>query len=152
VSTFIDEGRAAGAVLVHCYAGVSRSAALVAAHLMTRLGLSLTEAMARVRAARPEADPNPGFVAQLRRLEGRLRTPPGNGAPLRADEPGEPGAEGAAAPGLAAGPVGESMEMLKRAALERMAELFRQRGVYVGGAGGAPWPGRPDPCEARGGG
>jgi len=60
-----------GAVLVHCYAGQSRSAALVAAHLMLAGGLTLGGALEAVRAGRPAACPNLGFIAQLKRLERR---------------------------------------------------------------------------------
>ena len=53
-------------MLVHCYAGQSRSAALVIAHLLAAApGLGLAEAWAAVRAARPCARPNPGFLRQL---------------------------------------------------------------------------------------
>ena len=54
-----------GRVLVHCFAGQSRSAALTMAYLMAREGLGLLDAWAVARAARPCARPNPGFLAQL---------------------------------------------------------------------------------------
>lgn len=63
---FIAEARAAGGrVLVHCFAGQSRSAALLIGHLMASQRLGLLEAWAQVRAARPVARPNAGFLAQL---------------------------------------------------------------------------------------
>lgn len=58
-----------GSVLVHCYHGVSRSAAIVAAYLMRAHKLSLDSALGRVRAHRPCASPNDGFLAQLRLFE-----------------------------------------------------------------------------------
>jgi protein-tyrosine phosphatase len=61
-----DENRAC---LVHCAFGVSRSAAVCAAWLITRRHLSLQQAMEQIRVARPEASPNMGFVAGLRALE-----------------------------------------------------------------------------------
>lgn len=66
-NAFIAAARSrGGAVLVHCYAGQSRSAALVIAHLVAaRPGLGLMEAWALVRAARPCAQPNSGFLRQL---------------------------------------------------------------------------------------
>lgn len=54
-----------GAVLVHCYAGQSRSAALVIAHLITSQGLCLMDAWALTRRGRPCAQPNSGFLRQL---------------------------------------------------------------------------------------
>ncbi len=71
VSAFVAL-HAAGCLVV-CAAGVSRSCALVAAHLMLREEASLREALGRVRAARPVARPNRGFLEQLLRLELRLR-------------------------------------------------------------------------------
>jgi hypothetical protein len=62
-----------GGVYVHCYAGVSRSATLVIAYLMCHRGLSLIEAMRRVRRARPVICPNTGFMEQLAVYEDRLK-------------------------------------------------------------------------------
>lgn len=64
-NAFIAEGRAAGGVLVHCYAGQSRSAALVMAYLMAAEGRDMVTAWAAVRKARPQARPNSGFLRQL---------------------------------------------------------------------------------------
>ncbi|EFN57172.1 hypothetical protein CHLNCDRAFT_30542 [Chlorella variabilis] len=57
--------RCGGSVLVHCYAGQSRSAALVIAHLIASQGLGLMDAWAATRRARPCAQPNSGFLRQL---------------------------------------------------------------------------------------
>ena len=54
-----------GKVLVHCYAGVSRSATAVAAYLMTKRGMSPDEALTHMRDRRPCVSPNPGFLRQL---------------------------------------------------------------------------------------
>ena len=62
----LDAGRS---VLVHCTAGVSRSSAVIVAFFISRLGMSYDAALARVRAARPWARPNPGFERQLLRFE-----------------------------------------------------------------------------------
>ncbi|XP_077389843.1 dual specificity protein phosphatase 22-B-like [Festucalex cinctus] len=51
--------------LVHCVAGVSRSVTLVVAYIMTVTGLGWVESLAAVRAARPRAGPNLGFLRQL---------------------------------------------------------------------------------------
>lgn len=66
---FIEEGRRAGGVLVHCLAGQSRSAALIAAHLVAGEGLTLSDALRVLRTARPCAAPNAGFMHQLAELE-----------------------------------------------------------------------------------
>ena len=57
-------------VLVHCGAGVSRSASVLAALLMrpSELGCSYPQALALIRAARPIVGPNPGFSQQLREI------------------------------------------------------------------------------------
>jgi atypical dual specificity phosphatase len=62
-----------GAVLVHCVAGVSRSASVVAAYLVAHHGLSLADAMARVKRARPVAHPNAGFWRALVNIEREAR-------------------------------------------------------------------------------
>jgi len=66
-------------VLVHCFAGQSRSVALVLAYLVMERGLRQEEALALVRKARPGAAPNAGFMRQLGAL-GRPREPGAAGA------------------------------------------------------------------------
>jgi len=58
-----------GACLVHCAFGVSRSAAVCAAWLISRRHFSLPQALETIRQARPGASPNIGFIAGLRALE-----------------------------------------------------------------------------------
>ena len=55
-----------------CAAGVSRSSYANCATLMATLFLTYDQALALIRASRPQASPNVGFEAQLRRLEQRL--------------------------------------------------------------------------------
>ncbi|KAL3907898.1 MAG: hypothetical protein SGPRY_010007 [Prymnesium sp.] len=62
------------AVLVHCHSGVSRSAAIVLAYLMSTFGITLREALRVVRDARPSVSPNAGFEKQLVRYEMSLKT------------------------------------------------------------------------------
>lgn len=52
-------------VLVHCRAGISRSATIIAHHLMQAHGIADDVALERVRKKR-EVDPNQGFRWQLR--------------------------------------------------------------------------------------
>ncbi|KAF7360215.1 hypothetical protein MVEN_00750300 [Mycena venus] len=58
----LDKGRG---VLVHCQAGMSRSATIVAAYLMYTKNIDTQAALDIIRQARPTIDPNPGFLQQL---------------------------------------------------------------------------------------
>ncbi|XP_041793658.1 dual specificity protein phosphatase 18 [Chelmon rostratus] len=62
-----------GRTLVHCNAGVSRSATLCMAYLMKHCGVTLLEAHRWVRTCRPVVRPNDGFWKQLVRYEMELR-------------------------------------------------------------------------------
>jgi|UniRef100_A0A6T2E1Q0 protein-tyrosine phosphatase len=59
-------------VLVHCFAGLSRSASLCCAYLMQENRWTFAKALEFVRLGRPNAHPNDGFVAQLNRFEKEL--------------------------------------------------------------------------------
>lgn len=52
-------------VLVHCWAGVSRSVTIVIYYLVKTLGISVKDALQMIRQCRPIANPNPGFMKQL---------------------------------------------------------------------------------------
>ena len=72
-SAFIHKARQNGkGVLVHCFAGKSRSATVVAAYLMQYGGMDLAGALNAVRAARPQVCPNSGFLHQLEQLQQEL--------------------------------------------------------------------------------
>ncbi|KIJ36307.1 hypothetical protein M422DRAFT_212249 [Sphaerobolus stellatus SS14] len=58
----IKKGRG---VLVHCQAGMSRSATIVAAYLMHKQRIDVQTAVEMIRKVRPSIQPNPGFMAQL---------------------------------------------------------------------------------------
>lgn len=61
-------------VLVHCYAGVSRSPALVIAYLMATKGWGLEEAYDFVKERRRIIKPNRSFINQLEQWEIELRS------------------------------------------------------------------------------
>ncbi|XP_058889303.1 LOW QUALITY PROTEIN: dual specificity protein phosphatase 18-like [Acipenser ruthenus] len=68
-----EEGAKSGRALVHCNAGVSRSATLCLAYLMKYRNMTLLEAHRLVKARRPIVRPNQyGFWKQLIDYENRL--------------------------------------------------------------------------------
>lgn len=66
---FIERARKNGRVLVHCFKGVSRCAAVVCGYLMFKLRISFGEALDVVSTARPTVLPNRGFIKQLQIFE-----------------------------------------------------------------------------------
>ncbi|XP_068658878.1 dual specificity protein phosphatase 1-like [Aristolochia californica] len=70
---YIDEAkRTGGGVLVHCFAGRSRSVTIILAYLMKKHHMSLAQALNFVKSKRPEISPNHGFISQLRHFERSL--------------------------------------------------------------------------------
>jgi protein-tyrosine phosphatase len=65
-----------GTVFVHCWAGMSRSATIVISYLMSTLQISLNEALRQVVLAKPDVNPNTGFLFQLRQYESALGLSP----------------------------------------------------------------------------
>jgi protein-tyrosine phosphatase len=57
-----------GNVYLHCREGRSRASYIDIAIHCRALGISADDALTRIRAHRPIADPNPGLLAQLQRL------------------------------------------------------------------------------------
>jgi protein-tyrosine phosphatase len=60
-------------VMVHCAAGISRSATLVIAYLMIENGWTMREAYNYVKNKRHIIEPNIGFMKQLQGLEYKLK-------------------------------------------------------------------------------
>jgi protein-tyrosine phosphatase len=61
-------------ILVHCYAGISRSASIVISYLMQEYKMSLREAVLYVSERRRVVRPNSGFFECLTELEAKLRS------------------------------------------------------------------------------
>ena len=59
-------------VLIHCVAGVSRSATIAISYLMRRYKLTCQDGLEVVKAARPFVEPNEGFWSQLVEFDKKL--------------------------------------------------------------------------------
>jgi histidinol-phosphate aminotransferase len=70
---FLEDRTAVGhRVLVHCWAGVSRSSAIVAAFVGMTAALSLEDALKIIHEKRPKADPVPVVWQSIREAEVRF--------------------------------------------------------------------------------
>ncbi len=74
VHQILEEAEKADKVaLVHCAAGISRSATLVIAHLMLQNKWTYKQAFEYVRKCRPIITPNDGFVLALKALQRQMK-------------------------------------------------------------------------------
>jgi len=71
-SNKINQPLAEGAVLIHCYAGVSRSATVVISYLMKYHGMTCDVAKSYLKSKRRCICPNEGFMRQLYEYEQHL--------------------------------------------------------------------------------
>lgn len=63
---FIDEAvNNKKGILIHCFAGLSRSVAMTMGYLMKKFRLGAKDALSLVKQSRPSAHPNDGFVSRL---------------------------------------------------------------------------------------
>ena len=72
VSSINDAIEHGGNVLVHCYAGISRSTSIVIAYLMKNKKMSFNKALELIKEKRGKIQPNSGFVLQLKAYEKEL--------------------------------------------------------------------------------
>lgn len=61
-----------GSVLIHCFAGVSRSSSILIAYLMKHKNMKVDKALETLKSKREKACPNPGFMKQLNDYEKEL--------------------------------------------------------------------------------
>ncbi|EKF39192.1 phopshatase, putative [Trypanosoma cruzi marinkellei] len=77
---FIDEAKKENkGILLHCFAGLSRSVTVAAAYIMRRYNMTRDKALDIIREARPAAQPNPGFMDMLLEYEKSLSGGDGGG-------------------------------------------------------------------------
>lgn len=68
----VQVASAGGKILVHCVAGISRSASLCIAYLMKHHEMTLLNAYNHIKERRPSIKPNCGFFRQLIDYESKL--------------------------------------------------------------------------------
>lgn len=59
---FIENARKKTNILIHCYAGISRSVTSLVAYIMNKYGWTYERTLSYVRSQRSIANPNPSFV------------------------------------------------------------------------------------------
>jgi len=69
MANYIEEGRKAGGVVIHCAAGVSRASTTCISYMMLKEGMKVDAAYQKIHHVRDIVHPNAGFWRQLRDLE-----------------------------------------------------------------------------------
>ncbi|KAF2075756.1 hypothetical protein CYY_002938 [Polysphondylium violaceum] len=69
---FIEHGRKLGGILIHCQAGVSRSATVVISYLMNIFFKPFWDCFHYLQKIRPCIQPNRGFISQLLSYENQV--------------------------------------------------------------------------------
>lgn len=116
---FIEKAKASNArVLVHCLAGISRSATIAIAYIMKRMDMSLDEAYRFVKEKRPTISPNFNFLGQLLDFEKKIKSPGpvGTESKLKSIHHPKPGDEAPAPlvdPAPPEAPMGPSLALLE---------------------------------------
>ncbi|KAM3141131.1 hypothetical protein pb186bvf_006736 [Paramecium bursaria] len=72
---FIERHRQHTNVMVHCYAGISRSPTVVIAYIMNKFDWSFQRSMKAVIARRQQVKPNDGFIKQLINYDSQKQRP-----------------------------------------------------------------------------
>lgn len=97
---FIEKAKTCNArVLVHCLAGISRSATIAIAYIMKRMNMSLDEAYRFVKEKRPTISPNFNFLGQLLDFEKKIKSVNGTEGTNDADPAPEPECDQTSTPG-----------------------------------------------------
>nr|KAF6494623.1 dual specificity phosphatase 16 [Rousettus aegyptiacus] len=129
---FIEKAKASnGCVLVHCLAGISRSATIAIAYIMKRMDMSLDEAYRFVKEKRPTISPNFNFLGQLLDYEKKIKNQTGASGPksklklLHLEKPNEP------VPAVSEGGQKSEMSLSPPCANSATSEAAGQRPVHA---------------------
>jgi dual specificity phosphatase 12 len=72
IYNFIEEGRESGAVLIHCYGGISRSATISIAYLIKKEKIPFEKAFEILKGLKEDINPNEGFINQLKLFDSQV--------------------------------------------------------------------------------
>ncbi|XP_040004158.1 dual specificity protein phosphatase 16 [Xiphias gladius] len=148
---FIEKAKASNArVLVHCLAGISRSATIAIAYIMKRMDMSLDEAYRFVKEKRPTISPNFNFLGQLLDFEKKIKGPHGTETKLKSLHQQEPGGEAPAQPedleppACPEAPVGPGLALLEPLTLPCVLADAREERLLAQALSGLQLPDGPE--------